>query len=297
MTQKTPPAARQTNLLLFVLAASTLWPISFGSGALSAQEPTEQEEDPGITVAGTVVDFATDAPLSGATVSLGSRAGVRGRGTRVTDDGGRFSFSGVPEGTYRLVVRSEGFREMRDTLPVPAGRDLELLLPLATATTLEPVIVSGRLSDPVPGYERRRRGGGARFLITREDILERQPRHISELLHRVPGGIVVPTPPEGYTLRLRGQCLPGIWVDAVPWPGATSVDRVVTPQEVEALEVYHGFELPVEFGVNSCGGILIWTRRGTPATGDDEEGGGPMSFLGRLVTVAAAILVVVVMTR
>ena len=36
------------------------------------------------------------------------------------------------------------------------------------------------------------------------------------------------------------------------------------PQDVEAVEVYHGFELPAEFGVDACGGVLLWTRRGDP---------------------------------
>ena len=256
---------RRPALLLVAFAAAATWPVPDCRGGLAAQERTEGEEVPGVLVMGVVVDFATGDSLSGATVSLGAGPGVRARGTRVTDDNGRFSFSDVPEGTYRIVVTFPGFRDMKDTLPVPAEADLELVLPLATGSVLEPVVVSGGLSEAVPGYERRRRGG-ARFVITREDIVELRPRFVSELLHRVPGGMVVPTPPYGYTLLLRGQCRPGIWMDGVPAYGATSIDQIVTAQDVEAVEVYHGFELPVEFGVNACGGILVWTRRAPSAT-------------------------------
>jgi hypothetical protein len=264
---------------------------------VAAQEWPSEDEDAGVLVEGVVVDDATGDSLSGAAVSLGAGPGVRGRGTRVTGEGGRFSFSDVPAGTYRIVVRFEGFRDMNDTIPVPSEGDLELILPLATGSVLEPVVVAEVLPEAVPGYERRRRGG-ARFLITREDIEEQRPRYLSELLHRMPGGMVVPTPPHGYTLLLRGQCRPGIWVDGVPMPGAAGVDRLVVPQDVEALEVYHGFELPVEFGVDECGGILIWTRRGPslPPQGEGEEVPN-VGFFGRLIGIAAVVLVVVVLTR
>ena len=130
--------------------------------------------------------------------------------------------------------------------------------------------------------------------MTREEIRERNPRFITELLHRMPGGMVVSTPPHGYTLLLRGQCRPGIWIDGVPLSGANSIDQLLSPHDVEAVEVYHGFELPVEFGVNSCGGILIWTRRGVAHAGSGETGWG---ILGSLARVAAIIAVVLVLTR
>ena len=68
----------------------------------------------------------------------------------------------------------------------------------------------------------------------------------------------------------------------------------MTPQAMEALEVYHGFELPVEFGVNTCGGILLWTRRGVtpvpPADEEEAEGDdGSTSLLGRLIQVTMVV--------
>jgi len=106
--------------------------------------------------------------------------------------------------------------------------------------------------------------------------------------------MVVATPPHGYTLLLRGQCRPGIWLDGVPLGGADSVDQLMSPLDVEAVEVYHGFELPVEFGVNSCGGILIWTRRGNP---DAESAGTGWGILGSVLGAAALVVVILVLTR
>jgi hypothetical protein len=45
-----------------------------------------------------------------------------------------------------------------------------------------------------------------------------------------------------------------------------SVDGLVIPAEVEAVEVYDGpGSLPAEFGGSNagCGVVVIWTRRGT----------------------------------
>ena len=77
--------------------------------------------------------------------------------------------------------------------------------------------------------------------------------------------MVVSTPPHGYTLLLRGQCRPGIWLDGMKVSNVDSIDQLLSPHDVEAVEVYHGWELPVEFGVDPCGGVLIWTRMGTPS--------------------------------
>jgi hypothetical protein len=215
------------------------------------------------------VDHETGDPVWSAAVSLApGSSGTRGKGTRVTGEAGRFLFRDVPPGTYRLYVTVQGYRKMTDTLQVPTDEDLELLLPLSVdPIRLEPIIVMAeRRPPPRRDYERRRLSRSV-FLVTREEIEERRPRLLTELLNRVPGGIVVSTPPHGYTLLLRGQCRPGLWLDGVKLSGVSSIDQLLSPHDVEAIEVYHGFELPVEFGVDACGGILIWTLMGTPAPG------------------------------
>lgn len=253
------------------VSGSILWPLNTLEG--QERRDTARAPDPGVLVQGTVVDHTAEVPVPGATVSLGSGpSGVRGRGTRVTDDEGRFRFQGVPEGTYRLYASAPGYRRMADTLQVPAGRDLELVLPLSEdPIRLEPIIVTAEREYPVRrGWEGRRRTGSG-FVITREEIEERRPRLVTELLNRVPGGIVVATPPHGYTLLLRGQCRPGIWVDGVEVSYVDSIDQLLSPHDVAAIEVFHGFDLPVEFGTNACGGVLIWTRMGTPGEGGDAS--------------------------
>lgn len=280
-------------------AALSLGPMG-GVCSLAAQEESERSAAPtGVLVHGKVVDHVTQEPLSGATVSLGAGpAGAPGRGTRVTDEEGVFSFEDVPEGTYRLTASILGYHQMSDTLRVPAGADLELVLPLGTEPIgLEPIVVTAERSPlSMRAYQRRRLAGSSGFLITREEIADRNPRFLTELLHRVPGGMVVPTPPHGYTLLLRGQCRPGIWVDGVEVSGAGSIDQLVVPQNVEAVEVYHGLELPVEYGTDRCGGVLIWTRRGVPREKGVDDGGG-RGFMSRFLQVVAVVTLVVLVTR
>lgn len=272
-------------------------PSPWGRSDLAGQERRDRSADPepGVLVQGLVVDHETGDPVWSAAVSLVSGpSGVRGRGTRVTDDEGRFIFRNVPPGTYRLRVTVQGYRNMNDTLQVPADGELELLLRLSVdPIRLEPIIVTAkRRPPPMRDFERRLRGRSG-FLVTREEIEERNPRLLTELLNRVPGGIVLPTPPHGYTLFLRGQCRPGIWLDGMKVPYVDSIDQLLSPQDVEAIEVYHGWELPVEFGVNPCGGVLIWTRMGTPVSTGTGSGEGIFS---RLAEAAGLVLLVILLT-
>jgi hypothetical protein len=252
--------------------------------------------EPRVRVEGTVVEHDTRTPIVGATVSLGSGPdGTRGRGTRVTDEAGRFGFRDVPAGTYRLSASGQRYRPMSDTLHVSGEDDVELVLPLSTqALHLDPIVVAKeRPSIAMRGYEARRRSGRG-FVVTREEIRERRPRYLSEMLHRVPGGTVIPASSYGYTLLLRGQCRPGLWIDGVPLGRSTNIDQLVSPNDVEAVEVFHGFELPVEFGVDSCGGVLVWTRMGAPVSGGD---GSAREVLGPLLKVVALVVTLLVLTR
>lgn len=277
--------------LLAVIAAAAPGLLLTPCDDLVGQERQDSTPDSSqrVLVQGTVVDNRTGNPVPSAVVSLGAGpSGNRGRGTRVSDDEGRFSFREVPEGTYRILVSAPSYRTMRDTLQVPAGEDLELILPLSEdPIPLEPIIVTAeqRAISPRRDWEQRARSRSV-FLITREDFEHLGHRNMSDLLNAVPGSIVVPTPPYGYTLLLRGQCRPAIFLDGVELLGATSIDQLMSPHDVEAIEVYHGFELPVEFGVNPCGGILIWTRMGRP----DPPGTDTSEIFGRFAIAAGLTL-------
>jgi hypothetical protein len=289
------PFATAQRTSLAALTAFALWPpFAEEQRNLVAQTTSDvaAAADSLARVRGKVVDHRSGGAVAGAEVTLGHVS-------RRTDGNGLFSFREVLPGSHHLGVLAQGYVTMADTLEVSAGDDLDLVLPLSNDTVrLAPIVVTAddMLGSP-RGYERRQRAGNAAFLVTRADIRERRPRYLSELLHGVPGGMVVPSPPHGYKLLLRAQCSPGIWVDGVEVPGAGSVDGILTPQDVEAMEVYHGFELPVEFGVDPCGGILVWTRGGQPIPARTSSGeGGGSGVLGRLaqVVIVAALVVLAI---
>ncbi len=72
------------------------------------------------------------------------------------------------------------------------------------------------------------------------------------------------------TMFFRGKCNPSVVLDGVLLqPGGTasgglSLDDLVNPFNIEALEVYPGPEgVPVQYSgyLSPCGAILVWSKR------------------------------------
>ncbi len=277
------------------------------SGGLAAQEAGSRPRGlgTGAMVQGTVVDRETGVPVRSATVTLWQghagvprRSRLSGLGAHATDDRGRFLFRDVAPGSYRLSVTALGYRAMEDTLYVFPDTDLDILLQLsADPIRLEPLVVVARPGGArLPALRDVQPTGSPTFAVTREDIEERRPRYLTDLLHLVPGGRVVAAPGIGNTLLLRGGCRPGIWIDGVGISGPEGMDQLVSPGDVEAIHVYHGYEVPVELGSDPCGGVVIWTRDGRPTT--SEAWSPPRPGLARRLSMAVAfVLLAVVLSR
>jgi len=277
-----------------VARSLTLAALVGGAGAwpsgLSAQNP---RPDSLPTVVGRVLEHETERPLAGAAVSLASGpGGTRGIGTRVTNDDGRFLFRRVPPGTYRILVTLLGYRDLQDTLQVTLGSDLDMVLPLSVSPIeLEPlVVVTERRDWGIMGdFEARRRRGFGTF-FDREYIESRNPGRFTDLLRMVPGVRVLPRGQFDYSVRMRGGCTPDVWVDGVRLVTPEGLDQILHTMDVEAVEVYHSSTLPVQFGSNNCGGILVWTRRG-----EAIEGGG--SFWKRVGIAGALAMLAFLLSR
>jgi outer membrane cobalamin receptor len=125
------------------------------------------------------------------------------------------------------------------------------------------------------GFYRRKRIGFGHFL-TRAEIDRRDPLIMSDLLHDMPGVRVTCvgarscniTMRAATTMFFRGKCEPSIVLDGVLLRaggvgsrGDLSLDALIDPFDVEAIEVYPGPEgVPVQY-VSPCGAIIVWSRR------------------------------------
>lgn len=93
-----------------------------------------------VTIRGTVVDYATRAPIVGAQVQL-----VGSEFMATTDTAGRFGMTGVPPGRQVIQVDQLGYASRVDSLTVFSNEALGLEITLATeAIVLEPIVVTGR---------------------------------------------------------------------------------------------------------------------------------------------------------
>jgi len=251
-----------------------------------------QSPDSTSMVKGQVLSYGSGDPLDGAAVSLASGpGGTRGIGTRVTDETGSFQFQRVPPGIYRIRVTYLGFADLQDTLRVDPLSDLDLVLTMSVSPVeLEPLVVRSerRPLGPIGDFERRRRTFSGSF-FDREQIEAMGPVLFTDLLRRVPGVRVLPVDPYHYTVRFRGGCRPVLWVDGVKLITPEGMDEILPPMDLEAVEVYRGPSVPVQYAGNGCGSILVWTRRGE-ATGGSPFSWRKMAFAAGFLTLALILV-------
>jgi hypothetical protein len=195
-----------------------------------------------------------------------------------TDEGGSFAFTTRSLPAIRLHVRRVGYRSTTTPLLRLDGRrffQLEVRLdPEAILLApLEVIAWSGIDRSPLLDNFRRRVRSGPGLYITRDQIDERRPAFVSEMLRTLPG---VELNSEGRGSRPKitmgrtaaQTCETQIFIDGLLVNRGLNdvrLDDVVSPESVEGIEVYRGLStVPPEF-LNPqarCGVIAVWTRRG-----------------------------------
>jgi hypothetical protein len=203
----------------------------------------------------------------------------------VTDAAGHFRFSQRENGWYRLEVGAVGYRKaltpflwwMQDhayaALEVRLAPNVVLLAPL------EIVALSPRLTSPILENVEHRRTRGFGVQITRQAIEERRPARMSDMLLELPGVFATRrgSGASGRTISMNralpgpggGVCAVQVFLDGHlatrdQLGGDVQVDDLVSPLDVEVIEVFRGLgSVPPEF-LNPearCGVIAIWTKR------------------------------------
>ena len=214
-------------------------------------------------VTGRVLD-KKGQPLNAARVTLQG-----GGETVLSKPNGEFTLDSLPSGTQALEVRKLGYA----VTEVPV--ELSAMTPARTTVTMSdavPVLATMRveaardkaLSDV--GFRSRKQTGMGYFLEGNQ--INHDALSFSDVMRVAPGLRVTPTG-DGRTYVIQdarnatGGCV-NFYVDGTFWQQMTpgDIDDFVRPNEVVAVEVYHGSETPPQFsppGQSGCATIVAWT--------------------------------------
>jgi hypothetical protein len=216
------------------------------------------------TVSGRVV-------LEGAATNAGSRVEVVGTDqVALTNDKGEFTITKLPSGTQVLLARHLGFGAQTAAVDLTshAAQRVTMKLPKFVAM-IDPVVVNAKRVanlDRVGFSQRKNTGQG--FYLGPDQLKDKHPNRITDILRSVPG-LRVSSTPDGDVVSssrsagLGGDCVQ-YYVDDMPWQSAEpgDVNQFVNASEVVAVEVYQGSTTPAQYsrGMGSCTTIVLWTK-------------------------------------
>jgi TonB-linked SusC/RagA family outer membrane protein len=260
------------------------------SGTRPAQDVLEEvvapvtaagSEAPG-KIQGSVTDASTGFPIPNA--QIGIRSISMGA---LTNEQGEYSIDGVPAGTYSIVARIIGYRELQKSVTVADDQTVTADFALEkSALKLDEVVVTG-----TAGGAKRREVGNAISSISTADVAEPVATVDNLLQGRQPGVTVTANSGQvggGASIRLRGNVSatqsnqPLIYIDGVrmrsdgypknvfPVGYAGNSDNTVysplndiDPADIERVEVVKGPAATTLYGSEASAGVIqIFTKRG-----------------------------------
>jgi hypothetical protein len=210
-----------------------------------------------VTLTGTVRDSATMEGVPGVTVGLDERVAT------FTSRDGTFRIDNVRLGAAYLEARRIGYRPVAFHLDIIEGETFDLdisvsPLPFELADidveAYEDFAAFGQLEQLM---RRRQRGQGYSFL--RWEIDELDPLDVTDLFRMLPG-VQVRTDQWGDRhIFIRG-CSPTVYLNGMQAVQG-DIELMLTPDNIEALEVHLGSYTPAEYhNYGGCGVIAFWTR-------------------------------------
>jgi len=271
-------------------AAAESEAVALAPGAPRALEMVAARAADGGVVTGFVRDGASGAVVAGARVYLAgglvSRAGTAFEA--LTGEDGGFRLEGVPAGRHvvdyehpmglatvpvEVEVADGGESAVELALSLPpeaagsvaaasAARDSAIMLaPLAVRAE-----VSRRRLTAFGFYDRKRVGSGV--FLTTEAFVERGGARLIDRIQGLRGTYVRPSGRDGWSMyqHQRGvRCFVTLWINGRQ--GTLRELDGIRPDEVEAVEVYSGDEVPLRFaavnrggGTAPCGSVVIWLK-------------------------------------
>ncbi|MEO6878329.1 MAG: carboxypeptidase regulatory-like domain-containing protein, partial [Gemmatimonadaceae bacterium] len=214
-------------------------------------------------VTGKIVD-KTGKPLSGARVVL------QGGGTvAISKANGDFTLDSLPAGTQALEVRKLGYASADEPVELssitPAHTTITLGDFIPTLAVMRTEAAQDKALSDI-GYLQRKKSSATGYFMDGTTI-NHDALSFSDVMRVAPGLRISPNG-DGRTYsitdsRSGGGCV-NYFVDGFQWtslvPG--DIDDYVKPNELVAIEVYHGSGAPPQYtvaGQSSCATIVAWT--------------------------------------
>lgn len=200
-----------------------------------------------------------------------ARVTIQGGGAPVlTNANGQFTLDSLPSGTQALEVRKLGYSvaevpvELSVNAPANATVTMTDAVPMLETMRVE-AAADRALSDL--GYTGRKQTGMGYFMDGK--MINNAAISFSDVMRVAPGLKVMPAGNgRDYVIvdsrNAQGGCVT-FWVDGIEWQQMTpgDIDSYVRPDEVVAVEVYHGSGTPPQFqknGQTSCASVVVWTQ-------------------------------------
>lgn len=305
-----------TNLVMLVIAVmaavvvpgGALAPQALEAQARAQERPRERpQEREGITVTGRVVDAITRTPLPAAQIRFraappeADQAPEEGASEpeeplrprdALSDGAGRFQLDDVTTGLYLFTVESLGYQVVERRVQVMGASPFDVQVQLAPeALALEGVVVTVARSPKLASagfYERMVIGQGT--FVTREQIEARAPLRTSDLFRSM-AGVQVRSSGRGDAslITLRGGCRPDIVIDGMNLGSNLSVDEVLLPSDLEAVEVFRVAGAPPQYSRSTCGVVLLWSADPATRRGDRPFSWRRLAVAGIFVVLALAL--------
>lgn len=237
-------------------------------------------------IVGRVIDRGSGRPVEAADVVLSDTLLAEDR-RGMTDGSGRFTFTDLDPGTYRVTVDHLTFDPLDQLVYLPSDRTVQVDFELSVdPIELAPIVVTALREKRLElqgFYDRREQGEaiGSGVFLTRDDIQDAGAIRVTHYLGRIPGvrtectggannncvirmtrGVPSLSSRAEYGCMNANVYLDGVRVIRDGGGFSDSIDNFVSPGEIAGIEVYRGpSELPAEFGgaVGRCGAIVIWT--------------------------------------
>jgi TonB-linked SusC/RagA family outer membrane protein len=236
------------------------------------------------SIRGRVTDAGSQRPLGSAQVQVaGSALGA------LSNANGEYSIVNVPEGTHSLTIRRLGYARVTRSVTVTAGSETRVDVEVSSApASLDAVVVTGTAGE----VEKRTLGNA----ITQLDVADLKTKtnvtNVTEVLQSKSPGVSI-LPGSGTTgtsgeIRIRGASSlsgykPVVYIDGIRYnieslgnfnptgsgiaassSQVTSGLDMISPNDIESIEVIKGPAAATLYGADAAGGVIqIITKKGT----------------------------------